>query len=333
MDQERIDIVISPDEGGVRLDRILAHYLQDVSRARIQSWISEGHVSLHRDASPHPRLSASLSVVENDVISVTPPPSRPSPIMGEDIPLDIIYEDQDLLVVNKPAGMVVHPAPGNQSGTLVNALLHHCGDSLAGIGGEKRPGIVHRLDKETSGLLVVAKHDAAHSALSEQFKSHGRDGRLSRHYRALVWGRPLPLTGEINAPIGRSSHNRVKMAISKGTDAREAVTHYRCLASVDELLSDVECRLETGRTHQIRVHMTHLGHPVIGDDIYGAGMRSRIERLSGPLYAAINQLTRQALHAASLGFEHPRTGEAMLFSADLPEDMARIATQISENSH
>jgi 23S rRNA pseudouridine1911/1915/1917 synthase len=324
MDDGPIEIIVLPEEADLRLDRILAARLQDVSRARIQGWIGDGHIRLMRGGVAHPKLTPSLNVQTDDHILVTPPLVRPTPLAGEAIPLDIVYEDDDLLVVNKPAGLVVHPAPGNPSGTLVNALIAHCGDSLAGIGGERRPGIVHRLDKETSGLLVIAKHDAAHQFLSEQFKSHGRDGRLIRKYHALVWGRPLPTTGTINAAIGRSSHNRVKMAISKGHDAREAITHYRCLSHHGELLSQVECRLETGRTHQIRVHMTHLGHPVIGDTVYGAGMRSRIERLPEALGEAIQALGRQALHAATLGFEHPRSGEAMLFTAEPPADMAHL---------
>lgn len=332
MDRQLIEIIISPDETGRRLDRILAHHLQDVSRARIQSWIVDGHVALLRDDQPHPRITPSLSVLADDLIRLHRPAARDSTVHGEVIALDICYEDDDLLVVNKPAGMVVHPAPGNSSGTLVNALIHHCGDSLAGIGGEKRPGIVHRLDKDTSGLLVVAKHDMAHQALSAQFKSHGRDGRLSRLYRALVWGQLLPPMGVIDAPIGRAAHNRVKMSVSKGADAREAITHYRCLNSYDGLISDIECRLETGRTHQIRVHLSHMGHPVIADQVYGSGMRSRIEKLDAPLYTAVQQLSRQALHAACLGFEHPRSGEAMYFTADLPEDMATIIGQMPQNN-
>ena len=253
------------------------------------------------------------------------PPPVDSTVKPQAIALDILYEDDDLLVVNKPADMVVHPAPGSPDGTLVNALLAHCGDTLSGIGGEKRPGIVHRLDKDTSGIMVVAKHDAAHQGLSEQFAAHGRDGRMRRLYQALVWGEPLPAAGTVDAPLARSANNRKKIAVSKSNEARHAVTHYRRLESyAANQVSLIECRLETGRTHQIRVHMAHIGHPVLGDKLYGTGMKSRTVHLTEAQKTALDALDRQALHAAALGFEHPRTGEAHFYEAALPADLLQL---------
>ena len=201
----------------------------------------------------------------------------------------------------------------------------HCGDSLSGIGGEKRPGIVHRLDKDTSGIMVVAKNDAAHQGLSEQFAAHGRDGRMQRLYQALVWGEPLPAAGTVDAALARSANNRKKVAVSKSNEARHAVTHYRRLASfVANQVSMIECRLETGRTHQIRVHMANIGHPVLGDKLYGTGMKSRAVHLSEAQKTALEALDRQALHAAALGFEHPRTGETHFYEAPLPDDLGTL---------
>jgi 23S rRNA pseudouridine1911/1915/1917 synthase len=255
------------------------------------------------------------------------PPPIDSSIKPEAIALDVIFEDDALIVVNKPAGMVVHPAPGSPDGTLVNALLAHCGDTLSGIGGEKRPGIVHRLDKDTSGIMVVAKTDVAHQGLAEQFAAHGRDGRMQRVYQALVWGTPLPAAGTIDAALARSANNRKKIAVSTKANSeqkgvRHAVTHYRRTAShADGQVSFVECRLETGRTHQIRVHMAHIGHPVLGDALYGSGMKSRSVHLSDATAAALATLNRQALHAAALGFEHPVSGDPHLYEAPLPTDL------------
>ncbi len=259
-----------------------------------------------------------------------PEPEDPEP-KGEDIPLDVLYEDDHLIVLCKPAGLVVHPGAGNWTGTLVNALIHHCGNSLSGIGGVKRPGIVHRLDKETSGVMVVAKNDAAHRHLSDQFADHGRTGPLERAYRAVVWGRPRQLKGTIDAPLGRAG-DRTKRAVKRedSDDAREAITHYevveRYLEKPDgtSLASTVECHLETGRTHQIRVHMAHIGHPLIGDPEYGAAFRTKANLLPEAAKSVVSQFHRQALHAFMLQFEHPSTGETMHFEAPVPDDMAAL---------
>ena len=255
------------------------------------------------------------------VIVPPPAPAEPAP---ENIALDVVFEDKHLIVINKPAGLVVHPAAGHEGGTLVNALLAHCGDSLSGIGGVKRPGIVHRLDKDTSGLLVVAKNDAAHQALSEQFAAHGRDGRLEREYLAFVWGIPVRPTGMIATGIGRSTTNRQKQAVSNREDAREAITHYELVERFGTAASLVRCRLETGRTHQIRVHMAHIGHPLLGDGVYGAGFKSASARLDDTAKTAVKSLKGQALHAAVLGFEHPKSGKQMRFEAPLPDELSQL---------
>jgi 23S rRNA pseudouridine1911/1915/1917 synthase len=247
--------------------------------------------------------------------------------------LTIPYEDKDLIVIDKPAGLVVHPGAGNETGTLVNALIAHCGDSLSGIGGVRRPGIVHRLDKDTSGLLVVAKNDRAHHGLSEQFAAHGRDGRLARSYLAIVWGVPERPRGTIAAAIDRSSANRQKMAVSRSAAARDAVTHYEVLETLGEppLASLVRCELETGRTHQIRVHMAHIGHPLLGDRVYGAGFRSSAAKLSETARNALNALNRQALHATTLGFDHPVSGKPLRFESPAPADFSMLLEALRLN--
>jgi 23S rRNA pseudouridine1911/1915/1917 synthase len=324
-------ISVAAEHAGHRLDRILSALMQDVSRARVQGWIKDGHVILRRRGEVVDTFSASSRLQEGDEMSVSPPPIQETKIVGQDIDLDILYEDDDIIVLHKPAGMVVHPAPGNPDNTLVNALISYCGDSLAGIGGERRPGIVHRLDKDTSGIMVVAKTDAAHIGLSEQFKAHGRDGRLRRAYHAYVWGAPLPAIGTVETYIGRAHHNRLKMGIVPSQHGRIAITHYRRLStSPGDIVSKLVCELETGRTHQIRVHMTHLGHSVVGDELYGSGMRSRVAKLEGPLFDAISNLKRQALHAWLLGFEHPITGETMEFEAGLPDDLLAIDAALTQ---
>ena len=312
-------------QDGDRLDKTLAAASDDLSRARLQELVKAGHCTVTRRQADQTIKDPSWRVKQDDIVALTLPPPVDTTVKAQNIALNVLYEDADLLVVNKPANMVVHPAPGSPDGTLVNALLAHCGDSLSGIGGEKRPGIVHRLDKDTSGIMVVAKNDAAHQGLSEQFAAHGRDGRMQRLYQALVWGAPLPAAGTVDAPLARSANNRKKIAVSKSNEARHAVTHYRRLESYAEnQVSLIECRLETGRTHQIRVHMAHIGHPVLGDKLYGTGMKSRAVHLTEAQKTALEALNRQALHAAALGFEHPRTGATHFYEAPLPADLATL---------
>jgi 23S rRNA pseudouridine1911/1915/1917 synthase len=252
----------------------------------------------------------------------------------EAIPLFVVHEDADLIVINKPAGLVVHPAAGHATGTLVNALLAHCGDSLSGIGGVRRPGIVHRLDKDTSGLIVAAKNDRTHRALQEQFADHGRSGPLRRMYVAFAWGVPGSPAFSIDAPIDRSAVNREKMAVVGKGRGREAITHValaQAYAGVDgrPLVARLACRLETGRTHQIRVHLAHHGYPLLGDEVYGAGFRTKAGLLGEPARQALAALGRQALHAAELGFRHPGSGETLLFSSELPHDMAMLQAALT----
>ena len=312
-------------QNGDRLDKTLAAASNDLSRARLQELVKAGHCVVTRRQADTTIKDPSWRVKQDDIVALTLPPPVDTTVKAQNIALNVLYEDADLLVVNKPANMVVHPASGSPDGTLVNALLAHCGDSLSGIGGEKRPGIVHRLDKDTSGIMVVAKNDAAHQGLSEQFAAHGRDGRMQRLYQALVWGEPLPAAGTVDAALARSANNRKKIAVSKSNEARHAVTHYRRLESYAEnQVSLIECRLETGRTHQIRVHMAHIGHPVLGDKLYGTGMKSRAVHLSEAQKTALEALDRQALHAAALGFEHPRTGKTHFYEASLPQDLAAL---------
>lgn len=260
-----------------------------------------------------------------------PEPEDPTP-QGEDIPLDILHEDDDVIVISKPSGLVVHPGAGNWTGTLVNALIHHCSDTLSGIGGVRRPGIVHRLDKDTTGVMVVAKNDIAHRHLSLQFADHGRTMPLERAYQAIVWGRPRSLSGMVDAPLGRATGDRTRRAVKRpdSQDADEAITHYQVIERFHEkpdataFASLVECRLETGRTHQIRVHMAHIGHPLLGDTVYGAGFKTKANLLPEEIRKVVNGFGRQALHAFMLQFEHPRTGEIMHFEVPLPDDMVEL---------
>ena len=318
----------APATEDARLDKALALAFPDISRARFQSLIAEGHVSVEGRS----EIEARTKVKAGQLLSVTIPEATPAEPQAEVIDLDVVYEDRDLIVIDKPAGLVVHPGAGNETGTLVNALIAHCGGSLSGIGGVKRPGIVHRLDKDTSGLLVVAKNDAAHHGLSEQFAAHGRDGRLQRAYLAVVWGAPERRAGTVTASLARSTANRQKMAVSRSTQAREAVTHYEVLErfGTPPLVSLVRCELETGRTHQIRVHMAHIGHPLLGDASYGTGFKSAVAKLSPAAQGELKLLNRQALHATLLGFEHPRTGRALHFERPPPSDLTRLIAALRE---
>lgn len=308
-----------------RLDRALAGLQGELSRSRLQALIREGRVTVAGSVVRDP----AARVGPGTPIAVVVPPAVEAEPAPEAIALSVVYEDDDLIVIDKPAGLVVHPGAGHGGGTLVNALLAHCGASLSGIGGVKRPGIVHRLDKDTTGLLVVAKNDAAHAGLAAQFADHGRSGPLERAYLALVWGVPRPERGLVDAPIGRSSHNREKMAVIPLANGRRAVTHYaveeRFGSGPAPVASLVRCRLETGRTHQIRVHLVHLGHPLLGDRTYGLGFKTKANSLGDQARSALDALGRQALHAATLGFAHPRTGVTMRFESALPPDMAALA--------
>jgi 23S rRNA pseudouridine1911/1915/1917 synthase len=308
-----------------RLDRVLARAWPDLSRSRLQALIRSGHVQVNGTLAVDP--SAKIGAAAH--VSVEIPPAAPAEPEAEEISLVVVYEDDDVIVIDKPAGLVVHPAAGHERGTLVNALIAHCGDSLSGIGGIRRPGIVHRLDKDTSGLMIVAKNDRAHQSLAAQFADHGRSGPLERAYFALVWGAPERKRGTIGTDLGRSSHNREKMAVVPRGRGREAVTHYQLeeafgRAGGDPVASLVRCTLETGRTHQIRVHMAHLGHPLLGDDVYGAGFKTKANRLGDEAKQALADLGRQALHAAVLGFEHPVSGKALRFESPLPHDLAKL---------
>jgi 23S rRNA pseudouridine1911/1915/1917 synthase len=265
---------------------------------------------------------------------LVPPLAEPEP-KAEAIPLSIVYEDDDVLVIDKPAGLVVHPGAGHQTGTLVNALIAHCGASLSGIGGVRRPGIVHRLDKDTSGLLVVAKNDAAYRALAAQFADHGRKGPLQRRYKALVWGAPDSPRGVVDRAIARSATDRRKMGVARN-GGRRAVTHYAVERTFGPKRAPIaallDCRLETGRTHQIRVHMVTIGHPLIGDAEYGAGFKTKVALLPEPARSVVSSLHRQALHAWLLSFAHPTSGREMRFESPLPDDIAAVIKALETTS-
>lgn len=321
-------VTVSDDEAGKRLDAWLASHIPSLSRERIKRLMLNGQCVLGDEgvANPICITDTSRRVKAGECYRITEPPATPMTMEAQEVDFTVVYEDDDMLVLNKPAGLTVHPAAGNPDQTLVNGLLAHCGSTLSGIGGVQRPGIVHRLDKDTSGLMVVAKHDAAHQALSEQLQ----DRSLSRIYTALVWGVPTPRNGTITGAIGRSSRHRKKMAVVK-VGGKEATTHYRVLESyLDGLFSLVECRLETGRTHQIRVHMTEKGFPLLGDPLYGNASRKLPKRLDDEVQEGIRTLKRQALHAAEIGFIHPSTLENMRFSVELPEDFRYILSLIQE---
>lgn len=333
-----IGIEIRPEQAGERLDKCVSGAVAEVSRSRAQVLIRDGRVSSTGTAVTDPGRRVKVGEV---YVLCLPAPTAAEPA-AEDIPLDVVYEDDQLIVIDKPAGLVVHPAAGHAEGTLVNALIAHCGDSLSGIGGVRRPGIVHRLDKDTSGLMVVAKSDAAHASLSAQFAAHGLDGRMRRAYLAVCWGVPEPRVGRIAVDLARSTANRTKIAavtsgrITAGA-VRHAVTHYEVKRTFDAparggVAALVELRLETGRTHQIRVHMAHVGNPLLGDKVYGAGFKTSESLLGAAARTALLGLGRQALHAAELGFEHPLTGAPLLFRSEPPADLAELITALEPAS-
>jgi 23S rRNA pseudouridine1911/1915/1917 synthase len=326
--ERRLTFVVPAENVSVRLDRYLAEQTEAVSaslsRTRIKSLIEEGCVTVGGEVATSP--SRKLAAEEQIVLTV--PPAQPAEPEAENIALNVVFEDEHLLVVDKPAGLVVHPASGHESGTLVNALIAHCGESLSGIGGVKKPGIVHRLDKDTSGLLVVAKTDAAHTRLSRLFEDHGRKLHLIREYQAFAWGVPDRVHGVVEAPLGRHQIHREKMAVTRPERGRDAITHWETIENFG-VASLIACRLETGRTHQIRVHMAHIGHPLIGDKTYGAGFKTKTALLSGEARAVVESLGRQALHAGTLGFEHPVTGKNLLFQSPLPQDLSALKAALS----
>ena len=324
---------VPTDWAGKRVDMfVAAHSSDDFSRARVQALVRQGKVTVNGRV---PKGTSVKVAAGDEVRFAMPPPVDPTP-RAEAIPLSVLHEDDDLIVIDKQAGLVAHPSPGNETGTLVNALLHHCRGTLSGIGGVRRPGIVHRLDRDTTGVMVAAKSYRAHVDLVEQFADHGRTGPLMRSYRALVWGEPRRGGGTVETQLGRSPHNRFRRAVvgEDAPDAKQAITHWAVLETfrIDDrpIASLVECSLETGRTHQIRVHMAHIGHPLLGDRDYGAGFATKAARLTEHGRASLEALGRQALHAAVLGFRHPATGETMRFEAPLPDDMAALAAALRD---
>ena len=309
---------VTPDQQGQRIDRFLATIFTDLSRSQIQRLITEGNLS----SDDNIIIDNSFKIRTGDIYQLEIPSAQEALPQPEDIPLNIIYEDNDLIVINKPAGMTVHPAAGAHSGTLVNALLYHCRDNLSGIGGVKRPGIVHRIDKDTSGLLVVAKNDISHRRLCEQFAEHS----IERTYFALVYNAPNPLHGQINANIGRSPYDRKKMAIvTKG--GKNAITNYKTV-EIFTGASLIQCNLETGRTHQIRVHLSSLGCNLIGDKTYEKNKKSSLHFASNEVKQKVLTFPRQALHATTLGFIHPTRQEKMSFSSDFPADFAELLDEL-----
>jgi 23S rRNA pseudouridine1911/1915/1917 synthase len=333
-------VLAADDDAGDRLDRALARHIAALSRSRLKTLIEAGAVTIDGETirDPSHRVNSGMA------IQVDVPPPEPAKPEAEPIPLDVVYEDDDLIVINKPRNLVVHPAAGHWTGTLVNALIAHCGASLSGIGGERRPGIVHRLDKDTTGLMVVAKNDLAHRALAAQFADHGRSSdEFERGYLAFAWGAPERPHGVIDRPIDRDPRSRDRMAIREG--GREAVTHWQLLASFAGLpgprrihkssksdapaASFLACRLETGRTHQIRVHLASIGHPLIGDEVYGAGFRTKSALLTPEAQAALAALGRQALHAHILAVKHPSSGKILRFRSELPADLARLHSALA----
>jgi 23S rRNA pseudouridine1911/1915/1917 synthase len=323
-------VTIAAAEQGQRLDRVLAARIPALSRSRLKALILDGQVRIAARTIRDPATAVNCG----DKVIVMLPPPEPAKPAGETIPLNIVYEDDEIIVIDKPAGLVVHPAVGHAAGTLVNALIAHCGDSLSGIGGVKRPGIVHRLDKDTSGLMVVAKTDRAHRALAAQFANKGESG-LERGYVALVWGAPERPRGVINAPLDRHPRARDKRAVRAG--GREAITHWHVLERYigndgKPVASLLACRLETGRTHQIRVHFAHFGHPILGDPVYATGFKTKASLLFPEARKALEGLERQALHAYFLAIEHPLTRDVLRFQSELRGDLARLRDALAEST-
>lgn len=324
------DATVEPADAGKRIDQWLAARMPEgISRGNVQSMIAQGLVLIGGST----ETSAKKKLKDGDVVAWQMPQPAPAEPIAQNIALDVIFEDADVIVINKPAGLVVHPGAGNEDGTLVNALLHHCAESLSGIGGVKRPGIVHRLDKDTSGIMVVAKNDQAHQHLSAQFADHGRTNDMRRIYSAIVWGVPPRAKSRIETLLGRSSSDRKKQAVvtQSQPDARHAVTRYEYVEMLhaglerdEPVASLIDCELETGRTHQIRVHMAHIGHPLIGDAVYGAAYKTKANVLSENAQKRIAALHRQALHARLLAFEHPKTGTLLTFEAPIPDDLEDV---------
>ncbi len=313
-DDEILTVTLSDSADGLRLDRALAEALPDLSRERLKTLIKGGRVT---DAAGTVLWDPSAKAAAAAKLAVRLPAPAPAHNVAQDMGLVIAYEDEHLIVIDKPTGMVVHPAAGNLDGTMVNALLHHCAGQLSGIGGVARPGIVHRIDKDTSGLIVAAKHDKAHEGLAKQFAAHSID----RRYIAIAAGRPMPASGTIDAALGRSSTNRKKMAVVAEGRGKHAITHYRTIEPLKNATL-VECRLETGRTHQVRVHMAHIGHPLVGDPVYGRAKKPLSETLKA------RNFVRQALHAAHLGFIHPVTGNRIALDSELPADMRELIDEL-----
>src|SRR5712691_5625297 len=306
---------------------MLAVRLPELSRSRLKALILAGSVTVKNA----PVRDPAYHVSAGDTITIDVPEAVPAEPQGEKIALDIAYEDDDIIVIDKPKGLVVHPAAGHETGTLVNALIAHCGMSLSGIGGVRRPGIVHRLDKDTTGLMVVAKNDQAHQSLSAQFADHGRTGEMRRGYMAFAWGVPNRQRGTVDAPIDRHPYAREKMAVREG--GREAITHWELQAAYQgrrgkPVASLLACQLETGRTHQIRVHLSHIGHPLLGDTVYGSHFKTKAGHLGPKAQVALTALDRQALHAYLLALEHPRTGEFLHWEAALPEDLLLLQSAL-----
>ena len=299
---------IQTQESAERIDALLARSFPELTRSAAQRLLAQGAVT--KDGAP---VKKNYKTAPGDTFVVTLPDAAPSALMAQDLPLDVVYEDQDVIVVNKPTGMVVHPAPGHSDGTLVNALLYHCGESLSGIGGQKRPGIVHRIDRDTSGLIIAAKNDAAHLALAAQLADH----TLARTYECLAVGNFREDSGTVDAPISRHPVDRKRMAVVR-QGGREAVTHWEVIARYPGV-THLRCRLETGRTHQIRVHLAYIGHPILGDTVYGAKK-------------PVAGLTGQCLHAVGLRFIHPRTGEPVELTCPLPEEFVRMLEKLRRNA-